>query len=615
LKNIATKRGVKLQTNTNKLLASLFNNQETETYVSVINKLLVGGSVQLSNDTVLSASNAFNSFSDTLRSDQDLFTSDRGTVEQETIDLSELFGQDFDDAITLNEQSESSQKQIQLVQHKDANDNIQNTHDPEYWLKKVREALDKEAWTEAVSSGQKALFYNADFVKADIVLAYAFGRLRNIDNSLFYIERVDRLGEVEAEVYRSLLSTLELYFLSVFFGIFTTYSSEKLEKIAKPLKITLSKKTYEEIKTRLSENINIHFLGIKSFFYINLPKEIGQLTNLIKLSISVTYQLTNLPKEIGQLKNLTSLELYRNHLTSLPKEIGQLTNLTELYLEHTGITSLPKEIGQLVYLIKLSCWNNQLISLPKEIGQLKNLTSLDLYNNHLTSLPKEIGQLTNLKFLKLDNNQLTSLPKEIGQLTNLTSLDLAYNQLTSLPKEIGQLKNLTSLELYRNHLTSLPKEMGLLNNLIFLRLDSNEFTNLSKEIRQITNLTSLKKLRLDSNQLTNLPKEIGQLTNLISLELCRNQLTNLPEEIGQLTNLISLYIASNQLTTLSKEIGLLTNLTTLDLDNNQLTTLPKEISYLTNLNKLNLSRNNFSGSEQLRIRNLLRGCHDINFFY
>jgi tetratricopeptide (TPR) repeat protein len=119
LKNIATKRGVKLQTNTNKLLASLFNNQETETYVSVINKLLVGGSVQLSNDTVLSASNAFNSFSHTLRSDQDLFTSDRGTVEQETIDISELFGQDFDDATTLNEQSESSQKQIQLVQNDD----------------------------------------------------------------------------------------------------------------------------------------------------------------------------------------------------------------------------------------------------------------------------------------------------------------------------------------------------------------------------------------------------------------------------------------------------------------------------------------------------------------
>jgi len=42
------------------------------------------------------------------------------------------------------------------------------------------------------------------------------------------------------------------------------------------------------------------------------------------------YQLTELPKEIGNLTNLTELNLTGNELTELPKEIGNLTNLTKI---------------------------------------------------------------------------------------------------------------------------------------------------------------------------------------------------------------------------------------------------------------------------------------------
>jgi Leucine-rich repeat (LRR) protein len=351
----------------------------------------------------------------------------------------------------------------QLIQQAKVNDkalsSLLNSRDPEYWLKKVREALDKEAWTEAVFYGQKALFYNADFVKADIVLAYAFGRLRNIDKSLFYMERVDRFGEVEAEVYRSLLSTLELYFLSVLYGIFYKYRiiSKKLEGIAQPLKLELSEVTYEELKTILIDNPNTHFLKINGYRRESLPKEIGQLTNLTFLDLG-NNQLTILPKEIGQLINLTSLDLYGNHLTILPKEIGQLTNLTSLNLWNNQLTILPKEIGQLTNLTELHLWGNQLTNLPKEIGQLTNLTELHLWKNQLTNLPKEIGQLTNLTFLGLYDNHLPSLPKEIGQLTNLTELRLSENQLTILPKEIGQLTNLTSLDLGNNNFSESEKQ-------------------------------------------------------------------------------------------------------------------------------------------------------------
>ena len=317
----------------------------------------------------------------------------------------------------------------QLIQQAKVNDkalsSLLNSRDPEYWLKKVREALDKEAWTEAVFYGQKALFYNADFVKADIVLAYCFGRLRDKNKSLFYIKRVDRLGEVEAEVYRSLLNTLELYFLSVFFDVFGNeyteneydFFSEKLEKIAQPIKLDLSERklSHEALITIILENPDVHYLNLERNQLTNIPKEIVQLTNLTYLNLGGN-QLTNIPKEIVQLTNLTALYLHSNQLGSLPKEIGQLTNLTELHLH-----------------------SNQLRSLPKEIGQLTNLTSLNLSDNQLTSLPKEIGQLTNLTSLNLSDNQLTSLPKEIGQLTNLTELGLDWNLLTNLPKKISNL--------------------------------------------------------------------------------------------------------------------------------------------------------------------------------
>ncbi|MEA5466055.1 leucine-rich repeat domain-containing protein, partial [Leptothoe sp. PORK10 BA2] len=141
----------------------------------------------------------------------------------------------------------------------------------------------------------------------------------------------------------------------------------------------------------------------------------------------------------------TELDLSELKLTTVPKELGQLTSLVKLDLSQNQLISVPKELGQLNNLTSLSLYQNQLTSVPKELGQLNNLTSLSLYQNQLTSVPKELGQLNNLTSLSLYQNQLTSVPKELGQLNNLTSLSLYQNQLTSVPKELGQLNNLTSL--------------------------------------------------------------------------------------------------------------------------------------------------------------------------
>ncbi len=321
--------------------------------------------------------------------------------------------------------------------------------------------------------------------------------------------------------------------------------------------------------------------------------------------------LTTLPPEIVELINLQQLDLSGNQLMQLPSEIGKLTNLNilglsrklhgyfniykavykqpnELDLSGNQLMQLPSEIGKLTNLQKLNLSGNQLTQLPPEIGQLTNLQQLDLWNNHLTQLPAEIGKLTNLQQLDLSSNQLIQLPPEIGKLTNLQQLDLRYNHLTQLPVEIGKLINLQKLDPSSNYLIQLPTEIGKLANLQKLDLSGNQLTQLPPEIGQ---LTQLKELFLSYNQLTALPPEIGQLTQLQTLYLENNKLIKLPLEIGKLTNLQTLALNANQLTELPPEIGQLTRLQTLTLSYNQLTELPHEIGRLTQLQQLYLRGN------------------------
>ena len=196
-------------------------------------------------------------------------------------------------------------------------------------------------------------------------------------------------------------------------------------------------------------NTDIKELDLSCNQLTQLPKEIGQLTQLINLVLS-NNKLSHLPTEIGNLTRLTELYLYSNKLTQLPIEIGNLTRLTYLTLSHNQLTQLPSEIGNLAQLTQLYLYDNPLKQLPSEIGNLTQLTHLYLFDNRLTKLPTEIGNLTQLTQLYLNNNQLTQLPREIGNLTQLAELDLYNNQLTQLPTEIGNLMQLTTLVLRGN---------------------------------------------------------------------------------------------------------------------------------------------------------------------
>ena len=54
-------------------------------------------------------------------------------------------------------------------------------------------------------------------------------------------------------------------------------------------------------------------------------------------------QLIELPKEIGELTNLLYLEIGNNKLKRLPEEIKYLTNLQELHIERNLLSKMEKE--------------------------------------------------------------------------------------------------------------------------------------------------------------------------------------------------------------------------------------------------------------------------------
>jgi internalin A len=337
-----------------------------------------------------------------------------------------------------------------------------------------------------------------------------------------------------------------------------------------------------------------------------LPPEIGQLTNLQKLSIGAQ----KWGEVEGASRNVRRL-LDTNSLASVPPEIGRLTNLQSLDLSNNKLIGLPAEIGQLISLQQFNLGSNQLTAIPPEIGQLTSLTSLDLSSNRLMNVPWELGLLTQLQLLNLSNNQLRVVSPEIGQLINLQELQIGGNEIATIPDEIGRLSNLKKLSFRGNPILSLPPGIGRLRNLQMLDLIGNLLVTIPPEAANLTTLqqlylgncqletapsefsymTDLRVLHLVNTGLRVVPPRIGKLSNLISLALDGNHIEVLPLEVCYLTNLRSLSLGSNTLASIPSQIGQLTVLTELELSSNQLTAVPSEIGQLTSLRRLDLSRN------------------------
>jgi hypothetical protein len=222
--------------------------------------------------------------------------------------------------------------------------------------------------------------------------------------------------------------------------------------------------------------------------------------SVVKADLSEHKRLLEVPKELLRFKeHLRELRVRSWALKALPKWLGELRNLQKLSLSScSGLTALPESMASLTKLQELDLSECSGLSLHEWLGEMKNLQKLDLYSCiRLTTLPESLSRLTGLKKLDLEKCQgLTALPESMGRLTGLQELTLvSCSGLKALPESMGSMTGLLELKLpWCSGLTALPESMGRLTGL--QKLDLSSCSGLKTLPESMGGLTELQELDL-----------------------------------------------------------------------------------------------------------------------
>uniref|UniRef100_A0A0E0PJM1 non-specific serine/threonine protein kinase n=1 Tax=Oryza rufipogon TaxID=4529 RepID=A0A0E0PJM1_ORYRU len=158
--------------------------------------------------------------------------------------------------------------------------------------------------------------------------------------------------------------------------------------------------------------------------------------HITKLGLALNPLSGPLPKELGNLTNLLSLGISLDNFTGeLPEELGNLTKLQQLYIDSSGFSG----------------------PFPPTFSKLKNLNTLRASDNEFTGkIPDYLGSLTNLIDIILRNCKVSGNlgPVDFSMFTALILLDLSFNNITGeVPQSILNMGKLEFLFLGNNSLT------------------------------------------------------------------------------------------------------------------------------------------------------------------
>ncbi|XP_027172261.1 receptor kinase-like protein Xa21 [Coffea eugenioides] len=185
-----------------------------------------------------------------------------------------------------------------------------------------------------------------------------------------------------------------------------------------------------------------------------IPDRIGNLSNLIILSLYNNQLTGSLPITVTGLQKLQAIMLHINKLSQVSLEyFCSLNNLGVISLSFNQIVgSIPECIGNVTSLRYLYLASNKFNFAPKSLWNLKDLLVLDLSSNSLTGpLPLDVANLKIATAIDMSKNHFSGgIPTTIGDMQNLNQLSLAHNQLQgSIPVSIGSMLSLAKLDLSR----------------------------------------------------------------------------------------------------------------------------------------------------------------------
>ncbi|XP_013462593.2 LRR receptor-like serine/threonine-protein kinase EFR [Medicago truncatula] len=223
-----------------------------------------------------------------------------------------------------------------------------------------------------------------------------------------------------------------------------------------------------------------HFLADSCGINGNIPVEIGNISNLIQLSLRSNSLNGAIPSTIKGLHKLQSLNLGYNGLQgSMIDELCEIRSLSELGLTSNKLFGvLPTCLGNMTSLRKFHIGSNRLTSeIPSSFWNLEDILEVDLSSNALiANLPPEIKNLRVLVLLDLSRNQISrNIPTAISLLNTLETLSLAANKLSGpIPTSLGEMLSLSFLDLSQNLLTgAIPKSLESLSYLKYINFSYN----------------------------------------------------------------------------------------------------------------------------------------------
>nr|POE57755.1 putative leucine-rich repeat receptor-like protein kinase [Quercus suber] len=172
----------------------------------------------------------------------------------------------------------------------------------------------------------------------------------------------------------------------------------------------------------------------------SIPDTIGNLQQLITLSLNNNSFSGRIPTSIGRLSNLYWLDLAENQLDGpLPVSDGNIPGLDMLVkAKHLLLSSnvltgnIPETLGSVTHLEVIRFDGNSLSGpVPSNLNNLVNVGELYLSNNKLIGPIPDLTGMNKLQYVDMSNNSFdeSDFPPWISSLEFLTTMVLRNNQL------------------------------------------------------------------------------------------------------------------------------------------------------------------------------------------